>query len=172
MLRIDANSDRKIQALLLGIRQANREVQREIRQRTKPMLESEWRRTLAQEAMTRMEHRVLVETSRVQVSNQNVKLKSAGLKRRLRGGLVPVWHWRSVELGTDPDRTHTYQSRRGNTKFTVHDRHTTRQFSPRMKGGRVVYPSAAQIIPRLAALWTQTTVRTFYEALEKGTTNG
>lgn len=153
--------------MLLGIRQANLAVQREIRQRTKAMADPEWRKALAESAETRLDHRVLVETARVQISNQNIKLKSAGLKRKLSGGLVPVGDWKAVELGVDPERTHTYKSRRGSKTFTVTERHTARQLPHSKRGGRVVYPAAGRIIPRLAALWTQTTVRTFYEALEK-----
>jgi hypothetical protein len=58
-------------------------------------------------------------------------------------------------------------ARAGGRAYTVRNRRTQRQYQPRDRRGRVVMPAAAKVIPRLASLWVQTTVRTFYEAIEK-----
>ncbi len=165
MLRIDVRSSRELQALILSVRQANKDVQREIRQRTKPMVQAEWRKALAEQAMTRVEHRVLVDSARVTVSNQNVKLKSGQLAKRLSGGGKLHEISKQVEFGAALHDIE-YTGRRGGKRFPVR-RTTGRQFRHENRKGWVVYPAAAQIIPRLASLWVQTAVRTFHEALER-----
>lgn len=162
MLRIDAHSSRELQALILSIRQANKEVQAQIRKHTKPMAQREWQKGLAQEAMTRFEHRVLVDTARVAVSNQNVKLKAGGLAKKLSGGGRARELYGPAEFGAGLSTVSTH-SRKGKE----YKRKSGDQFRAPKKSGYVVFPTAARIIPRLAALWTQTAVRTFHEALEQ-----
>ena len=168
MLRIDVRSSRELQALILSIRQANKEIQKEIRTRTKPIVQTAWHKALAQEAMTRFEHRVLVDTARVAVSNQNVKLKAGGLAKKLSGGGRARDLYGPAEFGaTYREARQRYRDHGNGTATKARRGSTGRQFRPRNPKGYVVYPAAARISPRLAALWTQTAVRTFYEALEK-----
>lgn len=165
MLRIDVNSSRELQALILSVRQANKDVQREIRQRTKPMVHTAWQKALAEQAMTRMEHIVLVNSARVTVSNQNVKLKSGQLAKRLSGGGRVFELSKLVEFGATPHKTEYTGTRKG-TRFPV-KRTVGTQFRAPKRNGYVAYQAAAQIIPRVASLWVQTAVRTFHEALER-----
>jgi hypothetical protein len=165
MLRIDVKSSRELQALILSVRQADKDVQKEIRQRTKPMIQAEWKKALAENAMTRVESIALVDSARVAVSNQNVKLKSGGLARKLSGGARVFEISKQAEFGAAL-KTIRYQGRRGSKSFPV-ERTAGGQFRYENKKGYVVYPAAAEIIPRLASLWVQTAVRTFHEALEK-----
>lgn len=164
MLRIDVRSSRELQAVILSIRQANKTVQAEIRRHTKPMVQTEWRSALAQESLTRFENRVLVDTARVAVSNQNVKLKAGGLARRLRGGGRVRELAAQAEFGAGLSWA-TTRSRKGRE----YQRRSGDQFRPYNKSGYVAYPAAARIIPRLAALWVQTAVRTMHEAFERKT---
>ncbi|MBP1326734.1 hypothetical protein JOF28_001966 [Leucobacter exalbidus] len=161
------NSSRELQALILSIRRSEKEVQAQIRKHTKPMVQSAWQQGLAQHASTRFEHKVLVETARVAVSNQNVKLKSGGLAKKLSGGGRARELYVAAEFGADQNRETQYGQISKNGKRYSVTRHSARQLRPRNKKGYVVYPTAAEIIPRLAALWTQTAVRTLYEAFEK-----
>lgn len=165
MLRIDVRSSRELQALLLSVRRANRETQAEIRKHTKAMLAPAWQKALAEESMTKVENIVLVNTARVTVSNQNVTLKAGGLAKKLSGGARAFEISKQVEFGA-PLKTIKYTGRRGSKTFPV-SRTSGRQFRHENKKGWVVYPAAAQIIPRLAALWVQTAVRTFADALDK-----
>jgi hypothetical protein len=55
------------------------------------------------------------------------------------------------------------------TAGTEFGSHTYRQFGTRVSKGKVVFPAAAQVIPRIAALWIQTVIRTTYEQIEKVT---
>ena len=88
-LSIDVYESRELQAAILGIRGANREVRKQIRRQTQSKLLPEWQKGLAERAETRLEHRVLVDTGRIKMSDQNVRMSSATVGRKLSGGLDP-----------------------------------------------------------------------------------
>lgn len=165
MLSIDARSSRELQALILSMRQASREVAKIARRYTREMVLPEWRKALAEQADTRLEHIVLVDSSRVTVSNQDVRLRSGQLARKLSGGARTHEISKQVEFGASL-RESRYTGRRGSKTFPV-SRTTGRQFKHENSKGWVVYQAAAQIIPRIAAVWVQTVVRTFAEAVER-----
>jgi hypothetical protein len=168
-VRISVWESAQLQALLLALRGFDRELKKEIRQRTKEIAQPEWQKAVAENAERTTEQRVLAATARVQVSDQNVMLKSAAIGRPLSHGLRPSEGYAGIEFGGDRNAKATYQATSKNGKrFTV-TRRTQRQMRPRRKAGYVVFPAAADIIPRLAALWAQTAVRTFHETIEKST---
>ncbi|WP_433586366.1 hypothetical protein [Microbacterium hydrocarbonoxydans] len=136
-----------------------REIQAQLRRHTKRVAEPEWRKGLAERASSRLDQKVLVSSARVQVRDTNVVLRSGAV-----GKLKDIT--RPVEFGGDRNQETNYRGRRGAKRFKV-TRHTARQLGWRRKGGRVVWPTAEELIPRMVALWVQTTVRTFHEALEK-----
>lgn len=165
-MRISIFASKEFQAVAGAMRVLDRETKKRIRQETKDMTSREWAREVAETASTRLEHRVLVKTARVRVSDQNVSLSSASVGRSLSGGLKPSESFAAVEFGADPKKVaYTARSRRGRT-FQV-KRNTRAQLRPRNSAGYVVYPAAANIIPRIASLWVQTVMRTTYEALEE-----
>lgn len=165
-LGIDVYGARELQAALLGLRRAEKETQKQVRQHTRDKLLPEWKKGLAEHAETRLEHRVLVDTGRVRMSNQNVRLSSGTVGRKLSGGLTPKEGYGPVEFGADRATKTTYEatSRKGK-RYRV-TRHTRAQLRPRRPNGYVFYPTAKALIPRFAALWVQTVVRTFYEGIE------
>lgn len=168
MIRLDVLNSRELQAILLAIRRAPREIQKEIRQRTKPMVQAEWQAGLRDQASTTVLRRVLADTGRAYVSNQNVRLASAASKRpAVSGGLRPAEHGHAVEFGAPAGEKSVFS--RASKKGGRHQvtRYTGRQLAPKNRKGRVVYPTAAKLIPRIASLWVQTTIRTFYEQLER-----
>lgn len=170
-MRISVHGSRELQAIIAGARAMPREIRKEMRGRTKAMIDPEWRRAVAEQVSghhtPRLASRVLGNTARAQVSDQNVMLRSAHIGRRLSGGLLPSTHYYAVEFGASPDGPTTYEatSRKGK-KYQV-TRATTRQLPPRNRKGYVVYPAAREVIPRLASLWIQTVVRTVHEQLER-----
>ena len=165
-MRITVFGSRELQAVILALKTIDRATRREIRVRTKSIASEAWASTLRENANTRLEHRVLVDTARVRVSDQNVTLTSATVGRPLAGGLKPKENAAAVEFGA-ADRAVPYDavSRRGR-RYRVTKRNTRAQLKGRNRKGYVVYPSAAEIIPRIAALWTQTVARTLYDMLE------
>lgn len=168
-MRISVFSSKELQATILLLKGMDRELAKQVRKAIKSVSEPEWRDAVRGNISTRLETRVLGDTARVAVSDQNVTLKSAAVGRKLSGGLKPSELAHSAEFGADQTYVHTYSatSRKGK-KYYVTKRHTRKQFRPRNLKGYVVYPAAARIIPRMAALYVQTTVRTFYELIEGG----
>lgn len=165
-LRISVFESKPLQATLLAVRAANKDVQAEIRKYTKAEMVPDWKTGLAQRAQTDLERSVLVSTAGVTVSNQNVTLTSATKGRKLSGGLDPKTDFAPVEFGADPSKRATYDVHGRNGKAHQVTRHTQRQFAPNRRSGYVVYPTAAVIIPRFASLWVQTCIRTIMDAVD------
>lgn len=141
-------------------------MQKMTRQETKRIAAPEWKKALAERADSRFEHRVIVDTSVVTVSNQNVRVQSASKGRPLSGGLNPKADYPAVEFGADRSRMSTYQRRSPNGGSHSVTRHTSAQLKGRNPNGYVFYPSAREMVPRIARLWVQTVVRTIATALE------
>lgn len=166
MLRVSAYSSRELLAVLRGLRNLDRETKKHLRRSLKAIAEQAWKQTLAQHANTRLEQRVLVDTARVRVSDQNVRLTSASLSRSLSGGLKPSENYGPVEFGAAPrpGATERVRSRKGKEFERNRDPH--RPFKAPTRTGNVVYPSAASVIPRILAMYVQTFVRGIHDALE------
>lgn len=166
MLGIDVRNSRELRATFLAIRNAGPELQKQIRAGLKTFALPEWQEAVRGNVTTRQQTRVLSDTAKVRVSNQNIRLSAGDAAKRLSGGAKARDIAHATEFGADRNRTKSYTGRRGSKTFPVHNRHTTRQFgSPRRKG-YVVYQAAAEIIPRVAALAVQTVVRTLLDAVE------
>jgi hypothetical protein len=167
-LRISVWSSKEIQATILALKGMEREIAKQVRAATKAMIQPEWQKAVAEHSNTRLEGRALVQTARASVSDQNVSLQSAAIGRKLSGGYTPSQLAHSAEFGADRSFRRSYEARSSKGKtYTVRNRRTRAQFAERNLKGRVVYPAAAQVIPRLASLWIQTTIRTFYELIER-----
>lgn len=166
MIRLDVNNLPQLQAVLLAVKAADKAIQKAIRNETKKVVEPEWKSALAERSENLLESRVLVMTGSALVSNQNVKLRSATKGRKLSGGLDPKAEYFAAEYGGDKGKTTTYttKSRKGKTYKAT--RHTARQLRARNQQGYVFGPAVAEMVPRIAALWTQTVVRVMAEALE------
>lgn len=177
-LRISIWDSEELQATVLAIRAANKELRGEIRTYTRGEIAGDWNHDLAEHADTRLEHRVLVDSARVTVSDQNVTLSAGGVGGRLggAGSAKPADIASAVEFGADQGHTTTYvvakratgrgRKRRPGSTYTVKNRHTHRQFLQPNRKGYVVYPTAASEIPRYASLWVQTAIRTIMDAVD------
>lgn len=166
-MRITVFGSKELQSVILALRPLDRDTKREIRKHTKTMATPEWEQALNENASTRLEHRVLAQTGRVRVSDQNVMLTSATVGRALSGGLQPKRDAAAVEFGADDERVTYEATSRTGRRFKV-TRNTRAQLRPRKRTGYVVYQAAADIIPRIASLWIQTAARTIYDKLEGG----
>jgi hypothetical protein len=148
MLRVSAYSSRELLTVLRGLRVLDRETKKQLRGHLRPMVLQVWQQAVAERASTRLQRRVLADTARTKISDQNVRLTSATLSRSLQGGLKPSEDWAPVEFGAGP-------STRNAKAFGGADR-----------SGKVVYPAMANVIPRVLAMYVQTYVRAIHEALE------
>lgn len=163
-MRISVFDSTHLQGTILALKGMDRELAAQTRKAVRSVSEVEWRADLARQADTLLERRVLVETARVSVTNQNVTLKAGQVTKRLASGTPRSELTPAVEFGANPARRVRSTSRAG----TSYGRRVGSGFKARKTTGHVVYPAAAQIIPRIAALFVATTVRTFNEAIEKG----
>jgi hypothetical protein len=156
-----------LKATLLAIKTVDRDIRAEVRSQTRAVAAPAWQRALSSRAHTTMETRVLVNTARVSVSDQNIRVRSASSRKKaLSGGMVPFDSGKAVEFGANRNKKTTYKSAyRGGQSFSV-TRHTARQMRPARRQGYVFYPAAAEMVPRILALWTQTTVKVIGDALD------
>jgi len=150
-------------ALAQALREAEPEMRTQIRKHTKPVVEPVWQEAVRGRVQTRMQARVLSDSARVAVSDQNVMLRSAGAGR-LSSGVERSRIYPGVEFGANRDAVGTATS----TKGKRYPRRTRRQFQLPRRKGYVVFNAAREVIPRIASLWVQTAVRTLHEKLEQG----
>lgn len=165
MVRLDVFKSPELLATIYAVRSLDKTIQAQVRKFTKAVAEPEWKQALAQRADTRLEHAVIVATSVVSVSNQNVRIQAAGKGRPLSGGLNPKTDYAGVEFGSHA-KGKTYQRNSKNGGRHSVTRVMGTQFKAFRKGGHVFWPAATEMVPRMAALWVQTTVRTIANALE------
>lgn len=157
-LRISVHGSRELQAVRARAKELPRELASQLNKQTRAQAEPMWKEAVAARVETALEARVLANTARVSVTRSNVTLKVAAIGRSLRGGAKPADIYAGVEFGANREQQRPTQYAK--------KRHTQRQFKPRNRKGYVVYPAAADVIPRIASLWVQTAVRTTHEALE------
>lgn len=167
-MRVSVFRSPALQGTILALKGMDKELAKQIRQHLKSVTVAEWKTDLAQHSITRMENRVLVDSGKVAVSNENITLKAGGTAKRLRGGAKVRDLTQGTEFGSNPDRQVRGTSRKG----AAYKRRLGPTFRPPNKKGYVFYPAAADAIPRIAALFVQTTVRTFHELVEKGASRG
>lgn len=153
-MRIDVRGSQELQDIALAMMTMDAPIRKYLRALTKAEMVSPWLSEMNKRASTRLEQRVLSDTATVAVSDQNVRVTSAGKGRRLSGGLDPKVHGAAVEFGADRSKKATY-TRKGH-RVT---RRTAVQLRPRRSTGYVFYPAAREMVPRLASLWVQTIVR-------------
>lgn len=164
MVRLDAQASPLLRATIYALKSIDRTLQKQVRQYTKAIAEPEWKQALASRAKTRLESRVIVDTAVVSVSNQNVRVQSAGKGKTLRGGLNPKVDYPAVEFGAVRKRaTYTRRSVRGRSHQVTRTVNTG--LPPRRKEGPF-WRSARNMVPRIASLWVQTAVKTIGNALE------
>jgi hypothetical protein len=164
-VRIDVFKSPELLATIYALRAIDKTLQKKVRDYTKAIASPEWKKALAHRADTRLEHRVIVDTAIVSVSNQNVRIQAAGKGGRLKGGLDPKTDYPAIEFGSGKKvTTFSRKSRKGGTHSV------TRKGGAGLKGrsrtGYVFWPAAKEMVPRMAALWVQTTVKTIGNALE------
>lgn len=165
-MRIDVFGSRELLATIYAIRSLDKNLRKQNRQQTKRVAQPEWTKALAERADTRLEHRVIVGTAVVSVSDQNVRIQAAKKGRALSGGLTPQMGAGAVEFGAHAKgKTYSRRSRKGGTHRVTRVINT--QFKPHSGNrGYVFWPAAREMVPRMARLWVSTTVRTIAEALE------
>lgn len=173
MLSVFQDSQRELRAAVLAMKAADREIKRDINQRTRATMNPVWKSLVEANAsgMRARDYRLVATGVRIKAGNPPVA--QAAQSRRAFGGkrkaLRPMEHYHLVEFGaSDPNRYSVYdrknRSRPGTHKVK---RRASRGWRPRDRTGYVVYPAFAELGPRMVSLWVQTIVRTYAEAAER-----
>lgn len=154
---LDVTRSRELQATILALRQAQREVRLNINKTARQRIRPLWRSELSARARSRVEQRVIADGARATASDRGVKLVAATSRRPLSGGLVPADQWPGVEFGARTERIRVRQRSRTGRAY---ERPLTinRQFTPRQKDGRVAMDAASETGVQLVTAWVHTVV--------------
>lgn len=95
------------------------------------------------------------------------ELYAARSRAKVGRALKPVDQWPLVEWGVSGKRESTYTRR---TRYGSHQvtRKTMTGWPKRTRGGRIAHPAANELKPRILSYWTQSIIKTFMDAAEKG----
>lgn len=163
-LGVDVFDARELQAALLAFKILPKEITAQTRKHTKRLVDAEWQAGLNKRARSKIQQRALAGTAVSSVTNSQVQMKSAtkGKYGRVSASVVAA----GAEFGANKDLYTRYsrKSRNGGT-HTV-ERRVMRHLSYRRKDGYVVYPTAEDLAPRIAAMYVQTLLRTTAEAFD------
>ncbi|OII04314.1 hypothetical protein [Curtobacterium sp. MCBA15_008] len=165
MLTIDVRQSDELRSVVIALRAVDQTIAKNIRKYTQSDLAPAWAEAVRGRSHTGLEVRALGNTARTSVSSGGITLKAATVGRRLTRGFDPKLMYAGVEFGGDRQKRVTYQARSKKGKTYNVTRRTQAMLPARRRSGPV-YGAAAEMIPRAAALWTQTTVRTIAEAAE------
>lgn len=162
MGRISLLVSRDLSTLVQAARSLPAEVSKQLRAHTRRVVEPAFQEEMRDRAGTRIESRVLLDTTRVSVRADNVILKSANIGK-IGDGVPASVLAGPAEFGAAPTRTVQATSRKGKPY--------TRKLGPVFRAprrrGYVFFPSVQAFIPRAGALWFQTAYRTVAEHFEK-----
>ncbi len=158
---------REARAAVVALRSVDADVRKAVNASVRSVVTPLWKSVVQVHATSKMDTRVLATGSRVNVGAKPT-LVAASSNRALRGGLVPAQRWRAFEFGAVRDLRTTYEGRSPKgTRYPI-TRRTRRQLPKIAPTGRVLYPSVADIGPRVFALWAQTSIREIFTAFQKG----
>jgi hypothetical protein len=155
-VRLDVTKSAALSAAVAVMATMPREAAKAVRKYSKVVIQPEWRKGLAEHAPDRLFHDRLVTPSAAYISDRGVKLRAG------RAGGFP----RETEFGAYREDFTTYTRRKVKGGSTQVTRRTQRQFRHYTKQGHVVYPTARNLIPRIASLWVQTIYRSVHEVIE------
>lgn len=136
-----------LRATVLALKAAPKEIRGDVRRETRAVAAPQWKAELTRMARWEQQSRMLANTARITVSDQSVRVRSAGSKRKvLSGGATPYEEGKGWEFGSSKTRG--------------------RQMPAPRRRGYVFYPTLARMAPRIIALWVETAVRVVHNSLE------
>lgn len=166
MLKV--GDDSRLDAVVYGLKLVPREVRNAVNRETRATLKPIWQQELQRQAAGRDPFTARM-VGKGLVSGGNPPVMRAYTSRRpLRpGGISPDAEGYLAEFGGRSSRSSTYRRRSANGGRHDVTRRTMLGLPQTISRGRVAYPAAAEVAPRMASLWVQTYVRAVYQALEE-----
>lgn len=158
-MRLDVKKSPALSATVQVMTTMPREAAKAVRAYSKAVITPEWKKGLATRSPSQLHSSRLVGPSAAYISDRGVKLVAGSNA----AGMFP----RETEFGAYREDFNTYRR-----KGAAVTRRTQRQFWNYTKGGRVVFPTVENIIPRVGALWVQTVYRSVAEVIEKALARG
>jgi hypothetical protein len=166
MLKV--GDDSRLDAVVYGLKLVPRDVRNRINRETRATLKPIWQQEIQKHLAgtssftTRMIGKGLVSGGNPPV------MRAATSRRPLRpGGVTPDAEGYLAEFGGRDTLYSTYRRRSKNGGRHDVKRRTKLGLPQTDRRGRVAYPAAADVAPRMASLWVQLFVRSVYEALEE-----
>lgn len=159
-MRISLLIDSPLSVLMHAMQGLDSDVRREIAAQTKTVVGPIWAEETRMRPASRLQSR-LAQSATVGVTQQNVFLRAGGVGKLSSGTGISTLAL-AIEFGANPNKQITTHSRKGRQ----YKRRLGPAFGGPRRGGHVAYPAATQAIPRIAALWIQTAVRTIHETIE------
>lgn len=162
---VDVFESRELQYTLAALKVLPRELTKQTRKHTKKLADVEWQKGLQKQAATPLQRAVLARTAVTSATNSNVAMKSA-TKGRMSSGLPTSILAAGAEFGGDPNAYSRYSRRSKNGGSHTVTRRTMRGFGYHRSRGRLVFPVAQNIAPRIGSIFVQTLLRTTAETFE------
>jgi hypothetical protein len=170
MIQPSARTVPVLRGAVLALKAADKTIKKQINDATRSEMNQPWREAVATHADgSRMDNTVFGKGARVAAGNP-ARLVASSSRRPLRkggNGFVPDQMGRALEFA-DPDRNRKSEyvrTYKGGKRHEV-KRRTLTGYPAAKRGGRVVYPAVAEVMPRFVSLWVQIIVRNIHEALE------
>lgn len=157
----------QLRAAVLAMKKADKYVRAGVGQHMRDAMNPVWRTELANRATGGVANQSRILTAGARIANGNpAQLVTASSRRKFGsgGGLVPDRHWAGYEYGANRTSMSTVTSKKGKS----FKRHTKRHLPAKSDTGHVIGPTVAEVLPRVAAYWSQSVVRAFMDAAEEG----
>lgn len=166
MIQVDVTASRELRAMIVGLKLLGPEFSKAFRKLARLKIEPEWKKALNAQHPTRLERHVLVQSSRVSMTDRSIRLK-AGTVGKLPSGSSNASIARAVEFGQAASFRTRYK-RRNESNAGTHTvvRRTAVPVAPRAPKGKVVYPALKLFVPEAAAIAADTFADTVQRAIE------
>lgn len=173
---LSVKGSKQLQAVVLALKIAEPKLRPEMYARTRAKILPDWTTGIQERINAQPYSKVntaLMKGQRVSVGTQGVSVLAAQSSRPVRKGstLTPSENWAAAEFGTKP-RVANIRGRRGQTEYAYRRKIMT-GFLANNRKGKFAFRQAEEIVSRSVAMWVQTVVQVFSEAVEEGEkTNG
>ena len=160
--RIDVRDSRELQATLLALKRADRDLRKTLYGNARKELSNAWLPALKRRTRTNLESQIMLKGTATKVGLDGFRMRAATSKRKFSNGLIPAFDWPGAEFGA--------RNRRG--KYTRRgapvERMLNRQFRNRQKDGQIAFDAASEIGTKLVASFVKSIVHTFRAVVGDG----